>query len=576
MAEQPGDWLSATLQLGEWMPDQSAWGNQDPNSTDGTGLDLAQNALWMFDQWKEVRGRIVLGTRNFSVGTNYIPWSSFCDFWGEIYVGTGESRLLGWGETAATFGVSAVQADYSLGGAAYPAIIPYNVGDPRYVSPGWSFTIFGPNVIAASSGGASALPPAMQYRLMNSGNTFAPVVVTPDAPRWAFIGTCKSFLIGANLLGGGSGAYATADAQEYGWSAINDPTTWTPDTTGTTQCGFAFLADEDGIGITGAAYFADFFLLFKDNAIIQVTYQGSPLVWNEQVVASGAFGLGAGAWSASIVRAGRDVYYWSKTGPAVVIGGQYVQFVGEGKFRRYVTDQIRATCSDQGLDPVRGTYIPDYHQIVWVISNSRFPAVGGVPTTMYVVYDIASYRLTSYQKGSDPGHGSIVAPGVVGGSICTQRVGKSLSALDRLRMIEVVGGSAPALNLTGFTDATSSLPMTLRTKIWHPSSDHLCLVQKIRLQWIMDATDNPAGGTLTYPTVSVLVEWSNDSRMLTPNSTTLSTASLDSNGFMIAAEVMQAAAYWRFTVTVPSFSAAQTLREISSLEVLYVEDQLQS
>jgi hypothetical protein len=42
---------------------------------------------------------------------------------------------------------------------------------------------------------------------------------------------------------------------------------------------------------------------------------------------------------------------------------------------------------------------------------------------------------------------------------------------------------------------------------------------------------------------------------------------------MVAAEQNVAAGYFRWTILIPSFSNAQTLRQVSQLEVLYVEDQ---
>lgn len=571
------EWKNVLLQLGEWMPDQSAWGNEDPNSTDGTGLDLAQNALYMFDQWKEVRGRRQVSSHVFGAGQFFGTYSCFCDFFGNIYMGTAESRLLCFNETLGPFASNGASFfDFSKGGAAYPAPAAWNVGDPRYTPPGWTFTIYGGNVIAAHTGGQTN-PPKMQYRPMAGFANFADLVVSADEPRWAFIGTCKSFLVGGRLLPGGAGAYAgTGFSTEFGWSAINDPTNWTPDTTGTTQSGFAFLPDEDGWGITGLTAFPEFFLLFKDNSVTQVTYQGGALVWNVQVVASGGFGLGAAGWERSIVRSGRDCYYWSKAGPAVVIAGQYVQLVGEGKWRRYIADQIRATSGSQDAAvTVQGCYLPDYHQIVWLITNTNLGTANG----WIVVYDIASYRLTSYQRGNDPGRGSLIAipPSAAYQvqALCTQRFGVSDSAFDRVRMIET-GFTNLTLSLSSFSDPASSLPITLRTKIWHPSADHLCLIQKFRLAWLMDPTRDGGGAAPVYPVASVVMEWSNDPLMAAGNvnSVTVSTGFLDGNGFFSAAEVNVVAGYFRFTVQIPSFSNAQTLRQVSGLEIMYVEDQL--
>lgn len=569
------DWKAATLQLGEWMPDQSAWGNEDPNSTDGTGLDLAQNCLWMWDNWKEVRGRRVMASQVFAPGQYFTPCNCFCDFFGNIYVPTLQSKLVMFAETLGAFAAStATYFDVSKGGGTYPAVVPYPLGDPRYTVPGWSFTIFGGNVIASSTGG-NFTPPKMQFKPMASFAPFADLVTSVDEPRWAFIGTCKSFLIGARLLAGGSGAYAAPFSTEFGWSAINNPTNWTPDTTGTTQCGFAFLADEDGFGINALVVFPEFFLLLKDNSVTQVTYQGGALVWNVQVVASGAFGLGGGGWANSCVRSGRDLYYWSKAGPAVVIGGQYVQLVGEGKFRRYISDQVRSSSASQSDVVVQGTYLPDYHQIVWCFNNSTEQVA-----TQFVVYDIASYRLTSYQRGNDPGHASLLVTPTTSGNfvetVCAQRFGLSDSAFDRIRCIES-NANTRTLTLSSFSDPTSSLPITLKTKIWHPSPDHLALIQKLRLQWQMDPTRD--GFPVVYPVASVTMEWSNDPLMRTTiagnvGSFPVSTANVDSNGFFTAAELNVTAGYFRFTVLIPSFSNAQTLRQVSGIEVLYQEEQM--
>jgi hypothetical protein len=589
------DWKSATLQLGEWMPDQSAYGNEDPNSTDGTGLDVALNALYMFDNWKEVRGRRVLFQHNFGAGSSF-QVGAFCDFEGTIYAPSSESRLYAFNETVYGSSTGCTFADYSKGGSAYPQIVgavaPANAATANNAPPGWCFTIFGANVIAAQSGTATS-PSKMQYRPMGGG-AFADLVVSSDEPRWALIGTCKSFLVGANLQVGGSGAYSLFNGQEFGWSAINDPTNWTPDTTGTTQCGFAFLADEDGANITGLVVFPEFFLLFKDNSVTQVTYQGGALVWNVQVVASGAFGLGAGGWAKGLVRSGRDCYYWSKAGPAVVIGGQYVQLVGEGKWRRYICDQIQALSGTQNYN-VEGCYIPDYHQVAWLITAAGQVA-NGEPSQFLVIYDIASYRLTSYQKGNEVGRGSLVslpvtptfgqANGTQVVAVCTQRNGLSTSALDRVRMIESgVQSGFQTLSLTAFTDPASSLPITLRTKVWHPSPDHLCLIQKVRLVWKMDGTRAGLNARPVYPTAVLTMEFSNDPLFAGTaaydgiNYTLASNVQValnapDENGFVVAAELNVVAGFFRFTLSIPSFSNAQALRQLSAIEVLYVEDQV--
>ena len=489
-----------------------------PDSSDfqKNGLVLASNVIPTDAGWREIKGRLALLTTPISATT----CGYFSDPAGLIYIGS-QKRLFVYNDSVV--GIT----DVSNGGTDYP------------VCTAWRFVRYGPTVVAAANNASTPL----QKRL-TTGGTFTDLVTSADRPVPAHLAVCRSHLIGANILGG-AGVYATAQPNQYAWCARSNASTWTP---GTDRAGFALLVDDDGDSITAAIGFTDFALLFQGYGVTRLSYTGGDLVWQPDKIASGAFGLSNVAWAGSLVRAGRDVYYWSNAGPAVVTNAESAQLIGGARWRRFLMDSFQTYSADR-LTQIVGSYDADMHQVIWT-----YKAIA-VAAQVQAVYDISTDRL-SVVAGEDALSGGNQVLG-----LAHSRSGVSSFPLDRLRNIEF---DTPTGNLTisAYTNLARSLPATLTSNIWRPSSGKRAELHGVRIVWRC----NLRGGTL--PTLTLSIDYSDDPLMNTVTTINLPTSLADRDGFISSASFPLVAGNYRFSVKVPSMSLP-SIAELTALEIAY-------
>lgn len=525
MSEQP-----PKIQLVEF-------GEFTPDTTDFTqnGVQAGTNMLFCDGTWRELRGRQVLATKtigNFGGITGC--WS---DPLGIVYFSTNETRLYAFDCAGNTI------TDVSKGGAAYSSGTLF------------SFTKYGPTVVAAPRNTA-AVP--LQARINGTGN-FADLVTSADRPAPKWVGVTRSFLIGANIQGG-AGVYATADPQQFAWCARGDAATWTP---GTDRAGFAPLVSEDGATITGMAAFEDYFLLFKEYEVVRFDASGGPEVWTPTEVAAGLFGISNSAWSPAIVRCGRDIYYWSNGGPAVIIDGQQAFLLGENKFRRELMDNVRNFSADRGV-LISATYDADLSIVVWAEAPANPTIPASNTNKVLACYKIGAGR-TAYSEVAN-GSLSLLDTARPIGFVGHQRGGVSTWPLDRMRMLEFAF-STGVLSVTAFTDTNTSLVGSLQSGIWSPGPGYRAYLYGVRPIWRVDKS--VAVVTDPLPILQVVVEGGNDPLTFPSFSRSILGSVKNENGFLVSVDLDSLEAmYFRFTVNFPSMKSEFSIHNFDGLEVL--------
>jgi hypothetical protein len=530
------------LVLDELSPDSSDY--------EKDGLVFAENGIPVQSAWRELKGRAVLGT---SAATGY-PNGKLADA-SISYVGTGakpvdlfpESRL--WTFDGATW------VDRSKGGAAYTAT-------------DWNFTKFGPAIIASPRGGA------LQVRIPPAA-AFSDLVVTVDKPRPALLGVVRSVVFGARMEAGGAGVYATADPQGFCWSDRNDATSWTPGLTG--NSGFGFLKDQNG-EIKGLACYSAFAVIFKDFGVYRLDYIGGDDMFQPSEIGTGGLGLANYLWRNSVVKAGQDIFYFSNLGPTVVYNGTTCQLLGGSKVRRYLTDLL----GDYGAQPgftIDGTYDPYMGVVVWCLRPAKYAGASNFRVLVVTEIKHGSYDAYTVRFSPDEGRWSTAQPKTdysAGASpngfdielLVHDTTGVPATyPLQLMRMIEYTG---TALRASSFSDTATSLPITLRSKIWRPSASaqvpdpsRRAVLYGVRPVWRADTNGDP------YPVLSILISASNDPTLATGVvQKTVTTASLTDNGFCASSQFPIEAAFFQFDVLVPSMAAA-SLHELHALELAF-------
>lgn len=513
-----------------------SFGEFTPDTTDFTqnGTQSASNMLFCDGTWREVRGRRTFATK--TIGNFGGITGAFSDPLGLIYFSTNETRLYVFDCTFNTI------TDVSKGGVAYAGGTLFN------------FTKYGNTVVAAPRNTA-AIP--LQARIDGTGN-FADLATSADKPVPKYVGVTRSFLIGANIQGG-AGVYATADPQQFAWCARGDAATWTP---GSDRAGFAPLVSEDGATITGSAHFEDYFLLFKEYEVVRFDASGGPEVWTPTEVAAGLFGISNPAWSPGIVRCGRDTYYWSNAGPAVIIDGQQAFILGENKFRRTLMDVVRPSAAARD-SIISATYDADLSIVVWAELPAN-PTVSNADNyKLLVAYKIGAGR-TAYSEVAN-GNLSLLGPSAPIGFVAHQRADVSTYPLDRMRMLEFAF-STGVVSVTAFSDNSTSLVGSLQSGIWSPGAGYRAYLCGIRPLW---RVDRGPGSSNPLPVLTITIEAGNDPLTFPSFSRQVLSSVKNEDGFIVTTSIDSLEAmYFRFTVAFPSMSTEFSIHNFDGLEVL--------
>lgn len=185
----------------------------------------------------------------------------------------------------------------------------------------WEFTQFGQDVIATNYGNTP------QSFTMGTSSLFADLAGSP--PKARHVATIRDFLVFGN----------TTDIDgvipnRVRWSAIGDPTDWTPSSV--TQSDFQNL---DGAGgwvqkIVGGEYG----IVFQERAVWRMTYVGSPSVFQVDQVELGRGALAPG----SVVKTGNLIYYLGEDG-FYVLDGQSSTPIGTNRVDKTFFNDLDAS-----------------------------------------------------------------------------------------------------------------------------------------------------------------------------------------------------------------------------------------
>jgi hypothetical protein len=204
----------------------------------------------------------------------------------------------------------------------------------------WKFTQFGNIILAANN--ASKI----QAYNIASGSTFDDV--SANAPVAKYVTVVRDFVVAANIAGG-------AEPNKVQWSDINDETNWVSGTT--SQSDYQIVPDGGNItGLTGG----EIGLVFLEKSIVRMTYAGSPLFFQFDVISRGLGCINGN----SIAQYGATSFFLSDDG-FYQCDGQTVTGIGTEKVDRYFYNDADLT----ELDTMSAAVDPIKKLVVWNYAN---------------------------------------------------------------------------------------------------------------------------------------------------------------------------------------------------------------
>lgn len=217
----------------------------------------------------------------------------------------------------------------------------------------------------------------IQVKTVGSGN-FADLSGSP--PQARHIAVVKDVVVVGNTFDAVDGY----KPNRVRWSGINDETAWT--VSATTQADFQDLQNKGGWiqGIVGG----DYGIIFQEYAITRMSYIGSPLVFQFDLLENnrGAYAPG------SIVPIGDNIAYISHEGFFVFDGRQSIP-IGQGK----VDDSFFASTGlyahdTQYADRINSAIYPNEHIICWSYSSINADPEGVNDIILFYNYSPAAKK----------------------------------------------------------------------------------------------------------------------------------------------------------------------------------------
>lgn len=208
-----------------------------------------------------------------------------------IYVAT-DRRLLFAPNSAGAW------QDYSLGAADYAA-----------AATSWQYLLFGNRIIATSKENL------VQSRTV--GFAFSNLATSPEKPNGKCICTSYAHCFLGDIIEAG-----VSYPNRVWWSARNNAAVWTP---GTDRAGYIDIIG-GGTQIVAMFGFFDYVIVIKDAGVYRMNYTGGPTTFQLQQIAGDTFG-GATDSFISAGTIGRDVFYRTSRGPAVIRNGEVAQLL---------------------------------------------------------------------------------------------------------------------------------------------------------------------------------------------------------------------------------------------------------
>lgn len=200
----------------------------------------------------------------------------------------------------------------------------------------WDFTQFGDHIIACNQTDDT------QYYEMGVSTNFAAL---SGAPKASYAAVVRDFAVLGRLSTGYNSLH---------WSAINDPTDWTPSTT-TLSDVQVFPEGGQVMGIVGGEYG----VVFLERAIQRMSFEGPPSIFRFDKIST-AIGCRV---SRSIAAYGQMIFFLSDDGFQMVTGGSQVDPIGEGKIDRFFEQDVNISALhliSATIDPINKLYIMGY------------------------------------------------------------------------------------------------------------------------------------------------------------------------------------------------------------------------
>ena len=202
----------------------------------------------------------------------------------------------------------------------------------------WKFAQFG-NVMLAANNQAK-----LQSWTLASSTQWDDVNI--NAPIAKYVTVVRDFVVCANLDGG-------SNPSKVQWSDINNEQVWVSGTT--SQSDYQIIPDGGNItGLTGG----EMGLVFLEKAIVRMTYAGSPLFFQFDVISRGLGCLEGN----SIAQYGATSFFLSDDG-FYKCDGQTVTGIGTEKVDRYFFNHVDLTEIDTmsaAVDPVKKLVVWNY------------------------------------------------------------------------------------------------------------------------------------------------------------------------------------------------------------------------
>ena len=288
------------IDFGEWLPDQQAIASP---------LQVAKNVIPSAVGYSAVKN---LGDFSLAGDARLQGIYSNKDSTGSIELFAGDAGKL------YKFNTNNSQlADVSKSGG-------YSLGTDQY----WNFCTFGNKIIVAGD-----TSQRLQF-IASGGSQFADLA--SNAPQARYVAIVRDFVV-TGFSGGQS---------QITWSGINDETSWTA---GSNQSDFQIIPDQGHVkGVVGGEYG----IIFMDNAIVRMTYVGSPLIFQFDTVETKR-GLAFEGAYASLSPS--EIFYLSDDGFYFWNGQQSIP-IGAEKVNKFFYDDLKISNADRvtaSIDPTR-------------------------------------------------------------------------------------------------------------------------------------------------------------------------------------------------------------------------------
>jgi hypothetical protein len=188
------------------------------------------------------------------------------------------------------------------------------------------------------------------YTDTNSGTTSGNIrVITSAAPIAKHLTVIRDFVVGAYIE---AGTYPN----RVQWSDVNDPRYW--DSDGASLADFQDIEDGGDItGITGG----EFGIILMENAIVRMSFVGSPNIFQFDTIARGVGCIEAG----SVTQYAGTTYFLGADGFYACDGQQIIR-IGAEKVNRYFFSN--ANIGD--IDSISASIDPERNVVMWDYSNT--------------------------------------------------------------------------------------------------------------------------------------------------------------------------------------------------------------